>query len=262
MVTRSSRRDKKVDHSGEQKISVKIWRPLIASLNDKVITACLRRDLYLARVLARELPHLDREISVPNSAAAQRFVDERLDEMDRQLVSLALPPALTAQLKDICARKRIVRDAFFNRVFLLLAARPRALDALLFPGNPDWRSEIWSEYRNDGPFFQNGFYPLEPEVNPFWALRTAFEVQAEQDETIEDYVDPVTGKDVRVTRDLAGAVIPVPGIYSSVFDVRTGRTALLGFSCFLPDSRIPGAPAAEVLNSKLDEILKELEASP
>jgi hypothetical protein len=260
MVTRSARRDKKVDHSGEQKISVKIWRPLIARFNDKVMTACLRRDLYLARVLAHELPHLDQEISVPNSAAAQRFVEDRLDDMDRQLVSLALPPALTVQLKDICARKRIVRDAFFNRVFLLLAARPRAIDALLFPENPDWRAEIWSEYRNDGPFFQNGFYPLEPEVNPFWALRTAFEVQAEEDETVKDHVDPATGNKVRVTHDLTGAVIPVRGIYSTVFDVRKGQTELLGFSCFLPDSRIPGTPAAETLNSKLDELLKDLEA--
>jgi hypothetical protein len=258
MVTRSGRREKKSNHSGEQKISVKIWRPLIAKLNDKVMTACLRRDLYLARVLAHELPLLDQEISLANSATAQRFVDERLDEMDRQLVSLALPPVLTAQLKDICSRKRIVRDAFFNRVFLLLAARPRALDALLFPKNPDWRAEIWSEYRNDGPFFQNGFYPLEPEVNPFWALRTAFEVQAEQDETIEDYVDPASGNKGQVVRDLTGAVIPVPGIYSTVFDVRKGQ-ALLGFSCFLPDSRIPGTKAAAALNSKLDEILKDLE---
>jgi hypothetical protein len=258
MVTRSVRREKKSDHSGDQKISVKIWRPLIARLNDKVMTACLRRDLYLARVLAHELPLLDQEISVANSAAAEQFVDERLDEMDRQLVSLALPPALTAQLKDICARRRIVRDAFFNRMFLLLAARPRALDALLFPDNPDWRAEIWSEYRNDGPFFQNGFYPLEPEVNPFWALRTAFEVRAEQDETVGDYVDPASGNRVRVLHDLTGAVIPVPGIYSTVFDVRKGQTGLLGLSCFLPDSRIPGSSAAKSLNGKLDELLKDL----
>jgi len=260
MVTRSVRRDKKIDHSGEQKISVKIWRPLIARFNEKVMTACLRRDLYLARVLAHELPYLDHEVSVPNSVAAQRFVDERLDGMDRQLVSLALPPALTAILKDICIRKRIVRDAFFNRVFFLLAARPRVLDALLFPDNPDWRAEIWSEYRNDGPFFQNGFYPLEPEVNPFWALRTAFDVQAEEDKSVEYYVDPASGNEVRVTRDITGAVMPVPGIYSTVFTVPKGQTELLGLSCFLPDSHIPGTPAAEALNSKLDELLKELEA--
>lgn len=250
---------KKLIQRDEQKISVKIWRPLIARFNEKVQKACLRRDPYLANVLANELPLLDHEISVSNSPAAEAFVADRLDQMNRKLVSLALPPSLTAQLADICTRKRIVRDAFFNRVFFLLAAQPRLLDALLFPDDPKWRTEIWSEHRNDGPFFQNGFYPLEPEINPFWALRTAFEVQAEREESVEDYVDPASGDKVRVTRDLTGAVMPVPGIYSTVIEVPTGQTELLGLSCFLPDSRNPGTPAAQVLNSKLDELLASLD---
>ena len=260
MVTRSTRQEKKSDHRGDQKISVKIWRPLITRFNDKVMAACLRRDPYLARVLAHELPLLDLEISVANSVAAEKLVADRLDQMeDRKLVSLALPPTLTAQLNEICARKRIVRDAFFNRLFFLLAVQPRLLDALLFPNDPKWRSEIWSEYRNDGPFFQNGFYPLEPEIDPFWALRTAFEVRAEREESIEDDVDPVSGNKVRVTRDLTGAAIPIAGIYSTVLEVPTGKTELLGLSCFLPDSRIPGTPAAQALRSKLDELLASLD---
>jgi hypothetical protein len=262
MVTRSARREKKTDHRGERKISVNIWRPLIARFNDKVIAACLRRDPYLASVLALELPLLDREISVANSPAAERFVAERLDLMDRKLVSLALPIELAEQLEHVCARKRIVRDAFFNRVFFLLAAQPRLLDALLFPDEPNWRTEIWSEYRNDGPFFQNGFYPLEPAIDPFWALRTAFEVRAEGDESIEDYTDPASGDVVRVTRDLTGAVMPVAGIYSTVFEVRSSKTELLGLSCFMPNSRIPGTPAAAALSSKLDELFAELGRSP
>jgi hypothetical protein len=251
---------KKLIQRDEQKISVKIWQPLIATFNEKVKTACLRRDPFLASVLTHELPLLDLEISVANSVAAEKFVAERLDQMDRKLVSLALPPALTAQLNDICTHKRIVRDAFFNRVFFLLAAQPRLLDALLFPEDPKWRIEIWSEYRNDGPLFQNGFYPLEPEVNPFWALRTAFEVRVEREECAEDYVDPTTGNMVRVTRDLTGVVMPIPGIYSTVLEVPTGQTELLGLSCFLPDSRIPDTPAAQVLSSKLDQLLASLEA--
>jgi hypothetical protein len=249
---------KKIVERTEQKISVKIWRPLIARFNQKIKTACLRRDPYLASVLAHELPFLDQEISVANSAAVEAFVADRLDQLDRKLVSLALPPELTGQLNEICARKRIVRDAFFNRVFLLLAAQPRLLDALLFPDEPDWRAEIWSEYRNDGPFFQNGFYPLEPEVNPFWALRVGLEVRVERDESVEDYVDPASGKTMQVTRDLTGAAMPIPGVYSTVLEAPSGKTDLVGLSCFLPDSRVPGSPAAQVLHSKLDELLEGL----
>lgn len=253
---------KKIIERTEQKISVKIWRPLIGRFNEKIKAACLRRDPYLASVLMHELPLLDREISVPNSTAAEAFVSDRLDQLDRKLVSLALPPTLTAHLTDICTRKRVVRDAFFNRMFFLLAAQPRLLDALLFPDDPHWRTEIWSEHRNDGPFFQNGFYPLEPEINPFWALRTALDVRAEREESVEDYVDPASGNKVRVMRDLTGAVMTVPGIYSTVIEVPIGQTELLGLSCFLPDSRIPGTPAAQALHSKLDELLASLEASP
>jgi hypothetical protein len=260
MFTRSRRREKKSDHRGDRKISVKIWRPLIARFNDKVLAACLRRDPYIARVLERELPLLDLELSVANSAVAEKFVADQLDQMeDRKLVSLALPPALTTQLDEICARKRIVRDAFFNRVFFLLAAQPRLLDALLFPDHADWRTEIWGEYRHEGPFFQNGFYPLEPDIDPFWALRTAFEVRAQREERVEEEVDPVSGGKMWVTRDLTGTAMPVPGIYSTVLETPAGKTSLLGLSCFIPDSRIPGTPAAQALGSKLDELLAGLD---
>jgi hypothetical protein len=62
---------KKIIERTEQKISVKFWRPLIGTLNLKIKTACLRRDPYIANSLALELPLLDREISVANSAAAE-----------------------------------------------------------------------------------------------------------------------------------------------------------------------------------------------
>ena len=141
---------------------------------------------------------------------------------------------------------------------------PRVLELLagtlqVFRDEPKWRTEIWSEYRNDGPFFQNGFYPLEPEINPFWALRVGLEVRAERDEAVEDYIDPATGNTVQVTRDPTGAVTPLSGIYSTVFNVPAGQTDLLGLSCFLPDSRIPGTPAAQALRGKLDELLASLD---
>ena len=94
------------------KISVKIWRPILDKLEAKIESACLRRDAYLAKVLEVELDWLDQEVSIPNSQASYDYVLERLDRLDRKLVSLALPQELTARLNDICSRKRIVRDAF------------------------------------------------------------------------------------------------------------------------------------------------------
>ena len=92
------------------------------------------------------------------------------------LVSIALAPELANRLHNICTRKRIVRDAFFNRLFLLLAAGPKTIDRLFFPDEPKWRTAVWSEFTHAGPFFENGFYPLEAPVDPFWAIRAGLEM--------------------------------------------------------------------------------------
>lgn len=240
------------------KISVKIWRPIIKKLDEKLETACLRRDAYLSKLLAVELDHLDDEVSIPNTQASYDYVFSQLDTFDRKLVSLALPQELTTRLNRICARKRIVRDAFFNRLFLLLAAAPAVVDNLLFEDcADDWRRDVWSEYKHEGPFFQNGFYPLEPMVDPFWAVRCAKTMYA-VNSGLEDYVEPTTGKFIRISRDIAGNPTPADSVYTTVFTKKSGANDLRGLSCYLPDWDIPGHDAERAHQAKLDELLGDL----
>lgn len=249
----------KQDPKPVQKISVKIWRPIIDKLDAKIEASCLRRDAYLAKLLEGELAELDREVCLPNSQAAHDHIFEELDKLDRKLVSLALPPALAERLKEICARKRIVRDAFFNRLFLLLAASPKAIDVLFFSSwADDWRAEVWSEYKNEGPFFQNGFYPLESAVDPFWAMRCALELAEADSGKVDRIVDPTTGVEGKVTRDLCGEVVPVESLYTKVLDKKVGNDSLIGLSCHLPDHLVPGHTAERAHNAKLDELLADL----
>ena len=244
-----------------QKISVKIWRPMIGRLDEKMAQACLRRDAYLTKVIEVELERLDEQVSIPNSEAARNYVADRLDQLDRKLVSVALPPELTARINEICGRKRIVRDAFFNRLFFLLAAPPNVVEALLFhPEKRDeWRSRVWEERRNDGPFFQNGFYPMEPTIDPFWAIHTGMELDVD-DAGLEEYLEPTSGKTIHVTRDLAGAAEPVDSVYTRVFDQKVRDKDLLGLSCFMPDHRVPGHSAEQKHRAKVDELFAELAA--
>ena len=222
---------------------MRIWRPIIDKLDAKIEAACLRRDAFLTKVLEVELDWLDQEVSIPNSQASYEYVAEQLDELDRKLMSLALPPALTTRLNEICSRKRIVRDAFFNRLFLLLVASPSDIDKLLFGSVADeWRGRVWSECKHDGPFFQNGFYPMEPSIDPFWAIRTGLELYA-GDEGLVDHVEPSSGQTVRVKRDLVGAISPADTLYTTIFQQKARGSSLLGLSCYLPDWRIPGQPA-------------------
>lgn len=238
-----------------QKISVKIWEPIINQLSTKIEAACLRRDPYLAKVLESELIYLDNEVSIPNSPAAYDYVRGQLETLKRKPMSLSLPPDLTQRLNEICNRKRIVRDAFFNRLFLLLAASPKVIDWLLFrDAGTRWRSDVWSENKHDGPFFQNGFYPLESTIDPFWAVRCGIEMSALENSSFKDWVEPTSGKTIRIVRGVSGEPEPLESLYTVVFNEKAGADSLLGFSCHMPDWLIPGTEAEKTHTAKLEDL--------
>lgn len=239
------------------KISVKIWRPIIEKLDSKLQAACLRRDAYFTKVLGIEVAHLDREISVPNSQASYDHVAARLDEFDRKLVSLALPIELTTRINEVCARKRIVRDAFFNRLLLLLTAQPKTIDSLFFSGyEGDWRTDVWTEYQHEGPFFTNVFYPLETDIDPFWPIRLGLDLYNKGSQHLEEYIEPTTGESIEVSRDINGSVCPRDSLYARVLDRKVGEHNLGGFNCYVPDWCVPGHEAESNYRAKLDEFLK------
>lgn len=237
------RRDKR-NPRPVQKITVQIWVGIPDKLEAKFDAACLRRDAYLQRLLETEVDWLNDEVSIPNSQAAHDYVVEQLQSLRRKPMSLALDPALVEQLNAVCASKRISRDAFFNRVFLLLAADPPLIDDLLFTDR-SWRAEVWTENKHDGPFFQSAFYPLEPNTEPFWAIRNGLELRVGDLGTPEHWTEPCSGKSIRIHRTHGGDPMPLESLYSIVLDKKfrgehclaSIHTCLTG-SCqdFLPTS--------------------------
>ena len=244
-----------------QKISIKIWRPALDKFNDLIESSCLRRDAYLNRVLTDEVVRLDQEVSIPNSAEAQKFVSKKLDLLDRKLFSLTLPPKLIESIDDVCKRKRIVRDAFFNRFFLLLVAKRALVSKLFFPDDDaewNWQARVWSERKHDGPFVQNVFQPLNPDIDPLWPIRAAIEMENdEQGEKSHDYVVPQTGDAVKVQTDvLTQDIVPLTNLYTKLFNLKIdNETDLIGLNCYLPDREIPDSQAASTYKKKLDELL-------
>ena len=122
-----------------------------------------------------------------------------------------------------------------------------------------WRTEVWSEFKHEGPFFQNGFYPLEPSIDPFWAVRTGMEMFA-AGAGLEDYVEPTNGSTICVQMSLTGEPMPADSLYSTIFEQKALGQDLFGLSCYMPDWRIPGSGAEQQHKAKLDEILGDLEA--
>lgn len=203
------------------KISVQIWCEILKELDAKMEASCLRRDAYLSKILRLEIEKLDEEIAQPNSTDAYKHVSKQLDMLGRKLITLTIDADLVEKLNNICVKKKIVRDAFFNRLFFMLVASNARVDALfLVPEN--WRLEIWSEYRND--FFGNIFNPLDEVMNPLEPLRYG----------IKEF--------------------ELDNFYCTVFK-SLNNINLEGLNTFLPDECIPGSEANKVSEKSLDELL-------
>lgn len=240
------------------KISIRIWLPLLDRFNNLLQEACLRRDPYLAKLLETEVTALDREVCLANSLDSQQHVAEALESLgELKLVTLTLPRDLVVRLNEVCARKRIVRDAFFNRLFLLLTATTRQLDALLFGGSAEWRQQAWESFKQDPSVFFDMFQPTLEPMKPFWAIRDVFEEDAGKAE-LEKLASTEFGE-IWVQRDgLTDEITPPSAVYTVVFPP-AGKRSLLGLSTHLPDSRIPDHPAEKKARETIDEILSRLD---
>lgn len=244
----------KKDGTKVTKTTVKVWRPLVAKLEARMNEACLRRDLYLARLLASEVQHLDAEVAIANSPSAYNHVFDRLETLERKPVSLALPPELVEKINDVCKRKYIVRDAFFNRIFLLLAASPKNLDTILFPTyHGDWKRDVWREYGNESNTIDLGVLPLASLIDPFWAIREGFLLNLRNLELI-DYKDPVSCKKIKLIKDDQGNITLPENIYTKYLSLKVGDNDLTGMNCYIPDFLI----TENSTQCKRDEEIEEM----
>ncbi|MBK6865514.1 MAG: hypothetical protein IPG91_19375 [Ideonella sp.] len=232
-----------------QKISVKISRRIVESLDNKLEANCLRRDAYLNRVLQIETANLDLEVSMPNSQAARDYVAKGVAQMKSKPVSLALDPDLVARVNEVCERKRIVRDAFFNRLFLLLAASPAQIDDWLFGGEKHWLRDVWERYKGQSNF-QDDFYPLWRSIDPFWAIHEGMEVQAKLCHQLEDWVPPGSEKPIRVER-IGNMVRPVPGVYTVNLEPFFSNP---GLNCHMTDWEVATTDAHKVYTREQEEL--------
>ena len=221
--------------TGKQKIATRIWIPLLDKFEQRINSACLRRDAYLTKVLEHELEHLEtaaRFCGDSNSEAARQFIATRLDALPRKLVTLTLPAALVQRLDDICERKRIVRDSFFNRLFFLLAADREHRTRLFFEGDWTWLQALL-EHTDFSSSAAGEFLDAIPDFrDPFLAIRATCVLPCyEGPDPI--YIAPIT-PDTFVGVDLSGLNVyldddHVPGIGT--------RTATISLDDLLPQAK-------------------------
>ena len=224
-----------------RKISVRIWTPLLEAFNSRVEAACLRRDVWLAKVLDEELSHLDAEVTEANSDAAQRFIGTHLDTVPRKLVTLTLPEVLVKRLDAFCDEKRVVRDSFLNRLFYLLCAEHKHITRLYFDGDDQWVQDLLG-----ATFFSSeaAGYLLDPIPgyrNPFETIREGLWVARDR-----------LAKESATDADTWFAL---HRIYSlTITDARFGKGDLYGLSLYLPDTFVPGTSDYAATAALLDQL--------
>jgi len=240
-----------------RKTSTRIWTPLLEKFTQRIDDACLRRDAWLTKVLERELDELEaagtiRKFSFTgdtpprervNSDAARRYIAARLDALPRKLVTFTLPEALVRRLDDLCERKRIVRDAFFNRLLFLLVAYDEHIDHLFFEDDRSWRSLLLEQTDLLSDAAEQFAQRIPGFRDPFCAIRDACSMEEWQnpDDASQGYANPWYGPDRIYT-------VPITADTFPGFD-------LSGLNVYLSDDHLPAA-TTDASAISLDDLLK------
>ena len=224
----------------------------------------LLRDSYLSKVIEEELGWLESEIQQPNSKAGREFVNRRLDSLDRKFISLTLPRELIERLNTLLNERGIVRDAFFNRLFLLLSMPPEVLEeALDVPS--DWLQDILeSPGLTKGPLLEQVYRPLTQNFDPFFYYR-----QWMQDH--DEDGNRISRPDQRARDGIYGHFISRSQLLERAMAARTDSAGtrpaadntlidLSGLNCFVPDWRVPGTKEEKESQAWATSFLEELEA--
>lgn len=120
------------------KLTARIYGPVFDRLNQYLSEALIRRDAFLDRVIAQEIPHLREDLKgLRLSDQGRRYISQELGRMggrDTGLkqVSIAIRKQTADELNDAVETHNLVRDAFLNRLFVLLVPKPQFLKALGF----------------------------------------------------------------------------------------------------------------------------------
>lgn len=191
------------------KLTTHFYEPMYAAFDQQMASALLRRDAFLDKVIAIEIPHLREDLQGNRlSDKAHRHISRELKMLGglqapplRQ-VSLSIRHATAEALRETVEEHNLVRDAFLNLLIMLLRSSDEILDHLDLP-------------KRVGSVRGTEDMPTSP-------LRAIEEAQS----------DPLyylrAGCEARHGCGLYK--LPLP-------------TKIQAFSCYLPDEHVPGTPA-------------------
>ncbi|MFM0165891.1 hypothetical protein PQR39_36345 [Paraburkholderia sediminicola] len=211
------------------KITVYLFKSLYEKIDAQLSSALLRRDAFLDRVIATEIPHLREDLAGRRlSKAAHQYISRRLgktratdnrDDNPRWPVSIAVSRATADALEAVVKEHNLVRDAFIHRLIVLLRSTDKTLEAFDLPTRIESQRRDGTEDMPTGPLRAIE----EAQMDPFYYLRAACNEK----------------------HDCGLYALPLPSKYDFM-------------ACYLPDEDVPGTPEHDAKQKLSDQLMMSL----
>ena len=116
------------------KITLKIRNDILEGFNQRLDSCFLKRDAFLNYMLKSETQHLRDEMQgLKLSAMARRYISHQLMYMEKTTINVVVEKETAEDLKQVLRETNIVRDAFANRLMLMLISPDSLLRLLGLP---------------------------------------------------------------------------------------------------------------------------------
>lgn len=227
--------------SKQTKITMTVWEDLFNAFNKKLNGCFIKRDAFLNHIICKELDTLKRGLNGrKNSPAARRYVISELKRLGTKTINVVVDKEIAEKLNKIVKDHNVARDAFINRLLLLLTFPDKALAKVFSIDLNPYATEVHGadlEMRPKG--FGEALPNLFNDPNSF--------VQEELELNASDY------------DDLEGNIYTTKLKKIDIKGIDERGQYLIGLSCYLDDSDVPGTEAWKKQQEKLKQDLKDLE---
>lgn len=157
----------------QTKITVKIYEPMLRNFDDQINKLFIKRDAFLNAVIQEEVKHLAHEMNGKRlTTSAKRYISGELKRMGTTQVNIVVDKSTADALNTIVATSNLVRDAFINRLIMLLRSSNDLLSYLELP-------KFITDSEFDSSMEPMPTSPIEAmkatHIDPLFYLRTACE---------------------------------------------------------------------------------------
>ncbi len=207
-----------MDHT---KITVKIYEPLLRDFDRQINSLFIKRDAFLNAMIKEEVQHLANDMDGKRlTLKAKRYISGQLKRLGTVQVNVVVEKSTADALNAVVGTSNLVRDAFINRLIMLL--------------------------RSSSPLLKH--FDL-----PEFITGSAFESYVEPMPTSPLQAIESVNSDPLFYLRVACAERHNTGLYLIELPLK-----LAGFACYLDDIEVPGTEAYAESQLNTDILLDEL----